>query len=92
MEEYDLIVIGSGTGLQVASAAVNRGMEVAVVEDHPVGGTCLTRGCIPSKMLIHRADVAETIEESERFGIEAEVDNIRFQEIVDEVNDHVEEE
>ncbi|MDY6774187.1 MAG: dihydrolipoyl dehydrogenase [Candidatus Nanohaloarchaea archaeon] len=92
MEEFDLIVIGSGTGLQVASAAVNRGMEVAVVEDHPVGGTCLTRGCIPSKMLIHRADVAETIEESERFGIEAEVDNIRFQEIVDEVNDHVEEE
>ncbi|MDY6776513.1 MAG: dihydrolipoyl dehydrogenase [Candidatus Nanohaloarchaea archaeon] len=92
MEEFDLIVIGSGTGLSVASSAVNRGMEVAVVEDHPVGGTCLTRGCIPSKMLIHSADVAETVRNSERFGIDAEIDEVRFQEIVDEVNDHVEEE
>ncbi|MCJ7478551.1 MAG: dihydrolipoyl dehydrogenase [Candidatus Nanohaloarchaeota archaeon QJJ-7] len=92
MKEFDLIVIGSGTGLQIASNAVKRGMDVAVVDDHSIGGTCLTRGCIPSKMLIHRADVAETVQESGKFGIEADIEGIRFQEIVEEVNDHVEEE
>ena len=57
---YDLIVIGSGSGLNVASAAVNQlGWRVAIIEKEPVGGTCLNRGCIPSKMVIHAADVAQ---------------------------------
>ena len=52
-----MIVIGSGSGLEVSSEAAERGLSVAVVEHGPFGGTCLNRGCIPSKMLIHSAGV-----------------------------------
>lgn len=67
--KFDLIVIGTGSGLDVAAAAASNGMAVAIVEDGPIGGTCLNRGCIPSKILIHSADVMETIRRSEEFGI-----------------------
>ncbi|MFB6294818.1 MAG: dihydrolipoyl dehydrogenase, partial [Candidatus Nanohaloarchaea archaeon] len=88
-EEYDLIVVGAGSGLDVASAAARQGFEVAVVEEGPLGGTCLNRGCIPSKMLIHRADIAEQIQRSEEFGIHASIDDIDFAEMVREVNEEV---
>ena len=89
MEEFDLIVIGSGSGLDVASAMASRGNKVAVVEPGRLGGTCLNRGCIPSKMLIHRADIIREIEGSERFGIDASVNNIDFERIIEEVNSEV---
>ncbi|MDY6778033.1 MAG: dihydrolipoyl dehydrogenase [Candidatus Nanohaloarchaea archaeon] len=89
MKEFDAIVVGSGSGLDVASALTNRGWEVAVIEPGPLGGTCLNRGCIPSKMLIHRADVVETIERSEEFHIDAAVSDIAFEKIVSEVNEEV---
>lgn len=89
MKEFDLIVLGSGSGLDVASGIARRGKDVAVVEPGRLGGTCLNRGCIPSKMLIHRADIVETVEESEKFGIEAEVNDIDFEEMIEEVNEDV---
>ncbi len=89
MDEFDLIVIGSGSGLDVASAAAREGYDVAVVEEGPMGGTCLNRGCIPSKLLIHRADLAEEIGRSEAFGIDATVDDIHFADMVREVNEEV---
>ena len=64
MKEFDVIVIGAGSGLDVASAYASRGKDVAIVEPGPMGGTCLNRGCIPSKMLIHHADIIDTIENS----------------------------
>ncbi len=90
MEDYDLIVIGAGSGLDVASAYNARGDKVALIEPGPLGGTCLNRGCIPSKMLIHRAELLSDIRESEKFGIEASVEGISFQQIVEEVNKTVE--
>lgn len=69
MQEFDLIVIGSGSGLDVANAAAQEGLRVAVIEKDRMGGTCLNRGCIPSKLLIHSADVAETIKGAAQFGI-----------------------
>ncbi len=89
MEEFDVIVIGAGSGLDVASAYASHGKNVAVVEPGPLGGTCLNRGCIPSKMLIHRADIVQEIEDSEKFHIDAEVKDIDFEEIVREVNAEV---
>ena len=89
MEEFDVIVIGAGSGLDVASAYASHGKNVAVVEPGPLGGTCLNRGCIPSKMLIHRADIVQEINKSESFHIDAEVKNIDFEEIVREVNAEV---
>lgn len=68
MKEFDLIVIGAGSGLHVADAAAEL-HSVAVVEEGPMGGTCLNRGCIPSKAIIHSADVAELVGRAPVFGI-----------------------
>jgi mycothione reductase len=65
---FDLIVIGSGAGLDVANAAAQHGLKVAIVEKGRMGGTCLNRGCIPSKLLIHSADVMEMIKNAGTFG------------------------
>ena len=90
MNTFDLMVIGSGSGLEVSSEAAERGLSVAVVEEGPFGGTCLNRGCIPSKMLIHCADVMETIESAHQFGIQARVDGVDWgfiiQRVVDEID------
>ncbi|MCA9390452.1 dihydrolipoyl dehydrogenase [candidate division WWE3 bacterium] len=89
-KHYDLIVIGAGSGLNVASAAANQlNWKVAVIEDGPLGGTCLNRGCIPSKMIIHAADIAETINRSELFGIQSEITHIDFEFITKRANDIV---
>jgi len=90
MEEFDFLVIGSGSGLDVANVAANQGQSVAVVEKGPLGGTCLNRGCIPSKLLLYHADVLETIERAEEFHIDARVEDIEFADIVREVNEEVE--
>ena len=89
MKEYDLIVIGAGSGLDVASAMNSKGKKVALIEPGPLGGTCLNRGCIPSKMLIHRAEVLSEINRSEEFGIEASVQEVDFESMIEEVNESV---
>jgi dihydrolipoamide dehydrogenase len=89
MEQVDFLVIGSGSGLDVANAAVQRGQSVAVVEKGSLGGTCLNRGCIPSKLLLYHADVLETVERAGEFHIDAEVTDVDFADIVREVNEEV---
>ena len=82
MQTFDLIVIGAGSGLNISSAAAEKGLKVAVVEKGPMGGTCLNRGCIPSKIIIHSADVAETIRNSKLFGINSKISSIDFKKII----------
>lgn len=89
MDEFDFMVIGSGSGLDVANVATNQGQSVAVVEKGPLGGTCLNRGCIPSKLLLYHADVLETVERAGEFKIDAPVEDVDFAEIVREVNEEV---
>ena len=89
MNKFDLMVIGSGSGLEISFEAAERGLSVAVVEEGPFGGTCLNRGCIPSKMLIHSADVIETIKTAGRFGIQAKVEKVDWQSIIRRVADEV---
>jgi len=78
MASYDLVVIGSGPGGYVAAIrAAHLGMKTAIVEkDSRLGGTCLLRGCIPTKALLHSADVLSEIRHAKDFGIiaTAEVD------------------
>ena len=87
---FDVMVIGSGSGLEISLEAAERGLSVAVVEEGPFGGTCLNRGCIPSKMLIHCADVMETIQRAGLFGIKASVVSVDWgfimRRVVDEVD------
>ena len=69
MKKFDVITIGSGGGAKISSPAASMGLKVAVIEKDRLGGTCLNRGCIPSKMLIHPADVAIEIKEAHRFDL-----------------------
>jgi len=79
MREYDLIVIGTGAGLNVASKARDQNLKVALVEDGPLGGTCLNRGCIPSKILIEPANAVRQAEDAKRIGVTAKVEGMDFQ-------------
>ena len=67
--DYDVLVIGSGGGTKISTPASKLGLKAAIVEKDRLGGTCLNRGCIPSKMLIHAAEVAHGIHSAERFKI-----------------------
>lgn len=70
----------------MANAAAQQGLKVAIVEKGRMGGTCLNRGCIPSKLLIHSADVMETIKNAGTFGINVEGVSIDYKKIVSRVN------
>lgn len=72
VKEYDVVVIGSGGGTKLVSPLAKLGKKVAIIEKGPLGGTCLNRGCIPSKMLIHTAQLASLIRDAKRFEIEME--------------------
>ena len=69
-EAFDAIVIGAGeAGAVVASRAVAAGHRVAMIYREPYGSTCVNTGCVPSKFLIHRANVAHTVRTSARFHV-----------------------
>ncbi len=91
MEEFDFIVIGAGSGLEVSSVAAALNKKVAIVEEGPMGGTCLNRGCIPSKMLIHSADVIATIKRAPIFGIYPKGYTIDFKKMVNRVTKTIDE-
>ncbi|MDG5788669.1 dihydrolipoyl dehydrogenase [Evansella sp. AB-P1] len=78
-KEYDLVIIGAGTGGYVAAIRASQlGMKVAVVEKEKLGGTCLHKGCIPSKALLRSAEVFQTVKKSDDFGIETEKPTLNF--------------
>src|SRR5271169_2967307 len=81
MERFDVMVIGSGSGMLVASAAIDQGFKVALVEAGKMGGTCINVGCVPSKMLIYAADVLATIKESGKLGVNTTVNAVDFNNI-----------
>ncbi|HEB14034.1 MAG TPA: dihydrolipoamide dehydrogenase, partial [candidate division WWE3 bacterium] len=92
MEKFDVIVIGGGSGLNVAAFAAQKDLKVAVIEPGPMGGTCLNRGCIPSKMLIESAEVAQTINRSPTFGVESEIKSVDFKSIMERTMSFIDEE
>ena len=86
MEHFDVLVIGTGSGMLVASVALESGFRVAVVDNGPMGGTCINRGCVPSKMLIYPADVATTIRQAGKLGVNATVNSIDFSNILNRMH------
>ncbi|ASC70930.1 pyridine nucleotide-disulfide oxidoreductase [Halomicronema hongdechloris C2206] len=86
--DYDLVVIGGGSaGLVAASAGAQLKARVALVEKAGrLGGDCLHYGCVPSKSLIHASRVAHQIRQSAQFGIEVQLQDIRFQEALGHVH------
>ena len=88
---YDLMIIGAGPGgYEAAFYAQELGMKVAVVEKDRVGGTCLNRGCIPTKALMHSSDVYRDAANGASIGVEVEglhANRVRIGERKDEVLD-----
>ncbi|HET9895615.1 MAG TPA: mycothione reductase [Streptosporangiaceae bacterium] len=82
--DFDLVIVGAGSG-NMMPAEVYQGWRVAIAESGRFGGTCLNRGCIPSKMLVYTADVARAVQEAGKFGIHAEFNGADWPAIRDRV-------
>jgi mycothione reductase len=91
IEYFDTIIIGAGAGLtNLAIPASNYNKKICIIESEPLGGTCLNRGCIPTKLLIHYADVVKNIEDSSNFYIEPNKIEIDFIKVVHDMNQIIE--
>ncbi len=84
MESYDLAIIGTGSGNSILDERY-AGKRVAICEQGTFGGTCLNVGCIPTKMFVYAAEVAKTVTEAARYGVDAHIDGVRWDDIVSRV-------
>ena len=76
-QEYDVVILGAGSGgYATALRAGQLGLKVALIEGDKVGGTCLHRGCIPTKALLHAAEVADEMRDCAHIGIKGSFDGI----------------
>lgn len=74
---FDVVILGGGSGgYSCALRSAQLGLKVALIERDKLGGTCLHRGCIPTKALLHAAEVADSARESEKYGVRATLDGI----------------
>jgi mycothione reductase len=85
MKQYDLISIGTGSAMTLVETMIhdNPTLKVAVIDKDEPGGICLTRGCIPSKILLYPAELVRTIEKAGDFGIESEIKKINFKAVME---------
>lgn len=82
-ERFDVIVIGAGPGGYVAAIkCAKAGLRTAIVENRRVGGTCLNRGCIPAKAMIHASSLYREMQEAEKFGVSAERITFDYEKVV----------
>ncbi|MGH3560222.1 MAG: FAD-dependent oxidoreductase, partial [Mycobacterium sp.] len=84
METYDLAIIGTGSGNSILDERY-ADKRVAVCEQGTFGGTCLNVGCIPTKMFVYAAEVAMTVRDAARYGVDAHVDRVRWDDIVSRI-------
>ncbi|MCX8173974.1 MAG: dihydrolipoyl dehydrogenase [Thermoplasmata archaeon] len=94
MKEYDVILIGSGSGMYVLEGLLrkNPDMKAAVIEKDEPGGICLTRGCIPTKLLLYPAELVRLIGEANNFGIEAEIKKLDFEKVMKRMRNRIDSE
>ena len=94
MKEYDVIAIGSGSAMNILSAMMqtNPDIKVAVIDKDEPGGICLTRGCIPSKILLYPAELVRTIERAGTFGIDLEIRRVDFGKVMRRMRTLIDEE
>lgn len=91
MKEFDIIVIGTGGGTKLVRPVANLGYKVCVIEKESLGGTCLNRGCIPSKMLIHAAEVASQMYGCDKYCLswDKSTFQVNFKELVERVSNEI---
>jgi len=85
LKNYDLIVIGSGSATNLLDPLIqsNPKIKIAVIDKDDPGGICLTRGCIPSKILLYPGELVRLIEEARELGVEADIKKIDFLKIME---------
>ena len=87
-KQYDLVIIGAGPGGYVAAKkAAKLGMKVVIIDKGEIGGTCINRGCIPTKALVHAATLYHEMKECEKFGLTAEKVGFDLQKIYEYKDD-----
>lgn len=84
MRAYDLAIIGTGSGNSILDERYAN-KRVAICEQSTFGGTCLNVGCIPTKMFVYAAEVAQTISSAARYGVDAHIDGVRWNDIVSRI-------
>ncbi len=91
MREYDLISIGTGSAMNLIDPflAKNPGAKVAIIDKDEPGGICLTKGCIPTKILVYPAELLRLIERAGEFGIEVQVRKVNFARVMERMRSHV---
>ena len=82
---FDLVIIGSGSGNSLVTPDLEDGRTAVVDGGVRFGGTCLNVGCIPTKMFVHAAEVAATVRDAGRFGIDATLDGVRWRDVRDRI-------
>jgi mycothione reductase len=85
LKNYDLIIIGSGSATNLIDVLIqsNPKIKIAIIDKDEPGGICLTRGCIPSKILLYPAELVRLIEEARELGVETEIQKIDFPKIME---------
>ena len=91
MENYDLIVIGTGSAMNYINPIINSNpkIKIAVIDKDEPGGICLTRGCIPSKLLLYPAELVRELENAPLFGIKLEIKDIDFLAIMERMRSKI---
>jgi mycothione reductase len=84
METYDIAIIGTGSGNSILDDRY-ADKRAAICEQGTFGGTCLNVGCIPTKMFVYAAEVARTIRTASKYGVDAHIDRVRWDDIVSRV-------
>jgi mycothione reductase len=85
MKQYDLIVIGSGSAMNIVDPIIqgNPKVKIAVIDKDEPGGICLTRGCIPSKIMVYPAELVRTLDGAAELGLEVEVKKVSYEMIME---------
>jgi mycothione reductase len=84
MKEYDVITVGTGSAMLIVDAMMQRNpkLKAAVIDKDEPGGICLTRGCIPSKILLYPAELVRTLERARQFGIDVDLKHVDFSKVM----------
>src|SRR5207249_10676201 len=81
MKQYDLITIGTGSAMNIVDAMIqeNPNIRIAVIDKDEHGGICLTRGCIPSTIILYPAELVRNIDEARDLGIDTQIRKLSFE-------------
>ena len=89
-ENYDLVILGGGTGGYVAAICASQaGLKTAIVESDKVGGVCLHKGCIPTKSLLKSAEIYQLTKHAEQFGVETTDPTFNWSKVIARKNEVV---